>query len=340
MCVNVCKSWNDVLGKVGDDEDDNGFHMSFLWTPSYVQVALAIETNIENVSTVLFNKVPRFDWRKKVREVASFIDSKTPIVIEEALKRSNTDDDNNVNLRLVSRSGHSASRLIHLTSSLADSQEEEIVVIFGGASHFFRFLNSFDIIRVNDGKIIKSGLHADGDIPSPRWLHSSVVVPNNISISCHMLNDCRETDNILIFGGQSDHQVEDDIFLFNICYDSENQVTSVDSVLLIAEGVKPCARAGHSLLLTSSNTSTHKYILFGGLSNTKCLNDVYMLNVVSKSEAIEYHDCPYKLTWEKLCCTGQTPSERWCHSAVLREHDYIVFGGWNYIRHQVQNQIF
>ena len=335
ICTNVCKYWYDIL------VSNNDTSRSFLWTPSYVQLVLPTENNIERCSSLLFNKLSRFDWRKKVKEVANFIGSRVPIVIEEVLKRNNNEEDNSSKLRLASRSGHSANTLIYSSSSSSTTKNDEIIVLFGGASHFFRFLNSFDIFRVEDGKIIASGLHAQGDIPSPRWLHSSVLVPNNASINCHILNDYHDTSNILIFGGQSDHQVEDDIFMFNLRHNAENKLLNIDSMRLIAEGDKPCARAGHSLLLSnSSNPTSHKYILFGGSSNTVCLNDVYMLDVTCKSQNIEYFECPYHLKWTKLQCTGQTPLERWCHSAVMRENDYIVFGGWNYIRLQVQNQVF
>lgn len=336
VCTNVCKAWCDMLVRRHDDD----VNMSFLWTPSYVQLVLPTETNVDKLSNIMFSKLSSLDWRKKVKEVATFIDSRVPIVIED-LKRSNNDEDNSSKLRLASRSGHSANRLIHVASSSSTAFHEEIIVLFGGASHFFRFLNSFDIFRVDDGKIIASGLQAHGDIPSPRWLHSSVLIPNSVSINCNILNDCHETNNILIFGGQSDYQVEQDIFLFNLRHNNDdNKIVSIDSMKMVAEGNKPCARAGHSLLLISSSATSHKYILFGGLTDTKCLNDVYALDVTCKLQNIEHSQCPYNLHWTKLECSGQIPSERWCHSAVMRESDYIVFGGWNYVRHQVQNQIF
>ena len=73
----------------------------------------------------------------------------------------------------------------------------------------------------------------------------------------------------------------------------------------------PCARQGHTAVWDFSDS----LIIFGGLSESAVLNDVYILSLSSGF-------------WTKKQCMGHAPSMRYGHSAVMIACNLmLVFGG-------------
>lgn len=73
----------------------------------------------------------------------------------------------------------------------------------------------------------------------------------------------------------------------------------------------PCARQGHTAVWDFSDS----LIIFGGLSESAVLNDVYVLSLSSGF-------------WTKKQCMGHAPSMRYGHSAVMIACNLmLVFGG-------------
>ena len=82
-----------------------------------------------------------FGWRQKVCDLYSFVNDARPFKLTDGragiMKESP---------RLVCRSGH--------TSSLFYVDGKEFVVFFAGATHFYTFVNSYDILSIENGTSI------------------------------------------------------------------------------------------------------------------------------------------------------------------------------------------
>lgn len=75
----------------------------------------------------------------------------------------------------------------------------------------------------------------------------------------------------------------------------------------------PCARMGHTAVWDFADS----LVVFGGLSESAVLSDVYVLSLSSGF-------------WTRKQCMGQAPSMRYGHSAVMIACNLmLVFGGCN-----------
>lgn len=117
-------------------------------------------------------------WCKKVCDLYHFVNNSTPFTLSDA--KASTPRSDCPPPRLVCRSGH--------TASLFYCDDREVVVLFGGATHFYTFVNTYDILLVKDGIPVRTYATVDGDVPTARWLHRACSYRNNQSA--------------IVFGGQ------------------------------------------------------------------------------------------------------------------------------------------
>eukprot|EP00123_Amoebidium_parasiticum_P021330 comp6554_c0_seq1/m.2325 comp6554_c0_seq1/g.2325 ORF comp6554_c0_seq1/g.2325 comp6554_c0_seq1/m.2325 type:complete len:456 (-) comp6554_c0_seq1:204-1571(-) len=80
---------------------------------------------------------------------------------------------------------------------------------------------------------------------------------------------------------------------------------------LRCDGELPSPRSGH--VSVCDEEGTYLYV-FGGYHDGRCFNDLYRLHLATQA-------------WEKLNCTGRTPSNRVSHSALIVGGLLYVFGG-------------
>ena len=141
-----------------------------------------------------------FGWRQKVCDLFSFINKVKPFKLTDA--RSDTlkpcltpKTGSSQSIRLVCRSGH--------TASLFYIDNKEVVIFFGGATHFYTFVNTYDILSVEDGVPIRTYAAIKGDVPTARWLHRACSYQNN--------------SKAILFGGQVNNGTfSNEVYLFTV----------------------------------------------------------------------------------------------------------------------------
>ena len=260
------------------------------------------------------------NWRRKFFELHS-------VVVEgaEAVIVDNSVDPSRFGDRILCRSGHSGSVFF--------LGQRECLVLFGGATNDFQFVNTFEIIVLGDERSQLTRHSVTGYIPAPRWLHA-----------CSMMAD---RSAAVVFGGQGEGvTAKGDLFTFAL----SDIGSSIQCALVHLTGsVVPAARAGHSLLHYEGDSSVSRFILFGGrlghesgigrgpeVDRSPFPNEVYELELwvnsagksTTKSGNVSSTNLSYSGVWKKLPCIGTAPCGRWCHSAVLSGREMIVFGGW------------
>ena len=181
-CFATCKHWK--------SSRDNKSTQQPIWFKLHEQL-------IDNTRWQSSHISEGFDWRQKVVDLHTFLQSSQPFQLtdnETYVSSSSTRGD--ASARLVSRSGHTANRFF--------LQDEEVIVLFGGSSHFCRFINSYDIFSVQDNMPIKSCEKISGpDVPEPRWLHKS----------CSN-EDCTQA---IVYGGQlNDGSLSSEVFMITL----------------------------------------------------------------------------------------------------------------------------
>jgi Galactose oxidase, central domain len=143
-----------------------------------------------------------FPWHQKVTDLYSFVSGASPFTLTDARpdsgkpQKAATISAGSVQpIRLVCRSGH--------TASLFYIDKREVVVFFGGATHFYTFVNSYDILSVDNGVPLRTYSAVKGDVPTARWLHRACSFENN--------------RKVIIFGGQvNDGAFSDEVYLFTL----------------------------------------------------------------------------------------------------------------------------
>lgn len=101
-------------------------------------------------------------------------------------------------------------------------------------------------------------------------------------------------------------------------------VNSKDSMTQIVReptGSVPEGRAAHTAVLWGKHI-----VIFGGTSGEKYFNDVFALNTGTNHSPTLIQDT---FTWKKWECSGDIPSSRCSHTALLSGSDMYVYGGVN-----------
>jgi hypothetical protein len=147
----TCKHWQ---------SSKNSKSSAFIWFNLYRHLV---------ESPKLITPGDNLPWCKKVCDLYSSINSSTPFTLSN-MKPENPRSDS-LPPRLVCRSGH--------TASLFYCDNQEMVVLFGGATHFYTFVNTYDILLIKDGMPLRTYATIDGDVPTARWLHKTCSFENN-----------------------------------------------------------------------------------------------------------------------------------------------------------------
>jgi hypothetical protein len=136
----------------------------------------------------------------------------------------------------------------------------------------------------------------------------------------------------LVFGGKNFETlvVNPDLYILKLVEISGELV--VKSFLVECHGPVPSRRSGHTMLTIPG---TNNCIVFGGstesnpadVANFSGLNDVYVAEI-SWNDVDGSQDEVYRADWKKITCSGDLPSPRWHHSAVVSNNTMVVFGGW------------
>ena len=245
-------------------------------------------------------------WRSKVYQTLPLISSTCPLEVCNILKSS----------RPSCRSGHTANII-----------DVNFLFLFGGASHLFIFQNDYDYICLESGDVLVSKCSIRGESPSPRWLHTSCSIDNR---------------HVVIFGGQSENGFENDLYFFDFCLNSSLTPTVTGKRKRVETHLTPCPRAGHSMVLYDSSIDKASIYIFGGMTiGQEVLSDTYELRVSKRNGELQDTEC----SWNRLECSGQSPSARWCHSSEIVGVNMIIFGGWIYSRvfseaHVFLNDVF
>lgn len=170
-------------------------------------------------SSKMIPHTDNFPWRKKVCDLYAFINNLYPFTLTDTkieIKPENAlavslpssypallplpppvvDNTKQPAVRLVCRSGHTASLFYTKTN-------QEIIVLFGGATHFYTFVNTYDILSVKDGIPIRTYAAVTGDVPTARWLHRACSYENNA--------------RAVVFGGQLNcGTFSNEVYLFTV----------------------------------------------------------------------------------------------------------------------------
>lgn len=143
-----------------------------------------------------------FSWHQKVKELYSFVSGTNPFTLtdgrsesQKLIKVPRVTLTSIQPIRLVCRSGH--------TASLFYVDKREVIVFFGGATHFYTFVNSYDILSVDNGVPLRTYATVKGDVPTARWLHRAC------SYEAHT--------KVIVFGGQiNDGAFSNEVFQFTL----------------------------------------------------------------------------------------------------------------------------
>ena len=248
------------------------------------------------------------DWRGKYADVH-------PIVSLGTLGRQPKVQITDVymdKMRLSCRSGHSATLI-----------DDDLLVLFGGASHLFMFTNTFDVISFRQNKVLSVNRQPQNP-PIPRWLHTASKLG----------------DKIIVFGGQSDRGLENDTYAMNLGF-SESGVPNLRFTPISLVGAIPSPRGGHSMVVDELR---NRLILFGGMTTGQlCLNDLACLSFDEEIDELTDQVVDRGI-WTTIPSYGKPPSPRWCHSCCLVNDNMVIFGGWRYAavvgaRHEFSNDV-
>eukprot|EP01041_Mallomonas_annulata_P006312 gene6312-12770_t len=292
LCETCCKSWSNTL---------KSSYAHWLWCNTYRDL---VDESCDMSCSNRFYEYKHILWRDKMTAIAPLTTQNKAFSIKDLSSKH----------RLICRAGHTANIL-----------NEDFLLLFGGASHLFIFLNNCDIFSLSENKTIAVKLELTGQAPSPRWLHTSCTIGRN---------------SVMVFGGQSEHGFENDIHEFyvidNQCDENkdnveniinEDKLISIGSRRVKTKGVSPIQRAGH--VMVAHNNSL---IVFGGMTAPHVvLNDVFLLSLSRRNENDIGDDTDMEMaTWSSPVCSGEPPAARWCHSGTIVRDSMIVFGGWIY----------
>ncbi len=114
-------------------------------------------------------------------------------------------------------------------------------------------------------------------------------------------------DNLLLFGGYSKQNGEyyDDFYSYSL--------TTFSWELIKDKGTKPSKRTDHSMVLYGNTL-----YVFGGQNGIERYGDLYKCSILKEFK------------WKLIKPQGETaPFDRLGHSAVVIDHQMIIFGGWN-----------
>jgi hypothetical protein len=288
----TCKRWKNLI------RNTDNTAVNFIWRGRYMRICENIPRDIE--------KLAQIDWRGKNADVYPLLKQKE----DETVQITDIFMDK---LRLSCRSGH--------TITIID---DDILILFGGASHLFLFINTCDILSFKQNKILainKSPINP----PSPRWLHTSSTL----------------SGMTVIFGGQTDNALENDVHLLDLVR-TDSGVVNVSFTLLTSTGAVPSQRGGHSMVADNDRS---RLILFGGMSaGQSCLNDILTLSLESSVDPLSGL-AVIRAMWSQFVTYGVPPSPRWCHSCTVVGDNMLVFGGWRYAtqpgaRHEFSNDLY
>lgn len=270
----------------------NNAVVNALWRRQYFEI---VQVNHANSTT------NALDWRGKVADIyPTLIPRCQPVAVSDIHLDK---------LRLSCRAGHTATLM-----------DDDMLILYGGASHLFLFTNHCDIISFQQNKILAVS-RVPVNAPVARWMHT-----------VSMLHGRQ-----FLFGGQSDNGFENDVHLMSPVHYSDGGVANVTFSIVPSLSQQPAPRGGHSMVL---DDDCARLILFGGMTiGQHCLNDAYALRI--DPSAAPSGAC----VWSVLSTSGSPPPPRWCHSSCLVGGHMLVFGGWRYAvgvgaRHEFTNDLY
>lgn len=253
-----------VCNRLKDAVLESSIHQ-YLWKCVYLQ-----KINRSNLHPFNFSD----NWYQKVKEICKFHSSR-PFEIRRDDKAE----------FLMKRSGHSATIM-----------NRDYLFLYGGATTNYRFLSSFELLRIDNGIqsiVDKGGFGAD------RWLHTACK-----------LKDAENSDITILQGG-------------NVYSGSTNEMHRVSIVNDRAAVRTISSRILPSLYGHTSVEWENKMVIFGGKRNTSTdnlENSVYVVSFDDTFLSIMYCD--------KAVCHGEPPTPRYCHSSVKVGQAMYSFGGW------------
>lgn len=111
-------------------------------------------------------------------------------------------------------------------------------------------------------------------------------------------------NSMIVFGGHNDSTWNNYLFEYSFERDVWKKWDT--------SGEIPCARYGHTAVVHADSM-----YVFSGYDGTKlCTNDTYEFNFITGK-------------WKKLHCTGQLPTNRSTHSAVVYMNSMYIFAGYD-----------
>eukprot|EP01080_Neovahlkampfia_damariscottae_P007021 gene7021-11186_t len=204
------------------------------------------------------------------------------------------------------------------TSGCTILNEANLAYIFGGYNEEHRFLNSLYIFDIQKGIFIDSPnsnsnssknllnllIQKKQNLPEPRERHSAIIFK----------------DKHFYFGGIGliDGQKKSLNDLWTYTPDKTKPIWN--KAKLYNEKIVPKARYSHTMVMKSSGEAI---ILFGGVSEDECFNDVWFLTFkVSLSGE--------SMKWTKIEPKSELiPSERFDHSTTICNSKMFIYGGRN-----------
>lgn len=192
-------------------------------------------------------------------------------------------------------------------TAIYDAASNEMV-IFGGDSQLAKTFTDDHVLVLSAANGLTVGATWTQDGPAPRY-HSASVYDS-------------ATDQLLMFGGDSAAGPLNDVW-------SEEQIVSGGQadqpatrwVQVFPAKTAPVARFGHSGIYDA--TSNRVIVFGGGINNTACLNDLWVLDDANSSLGTP--------TWLGLTASGTAPGARMNHNAVYDPalNVMLVYGGAN-----------
>ena len=175
---------------------------------------------------------------------------------------------------------------------IVGSGADETLLVFGG--------NTFDpvnqLFAYSVARAEWSQLKPAGEPPSKRYGHAAAATADG---------------RMVVFGGYNGSFLGD---VHELTLEPEPAWRRVDPA-----GAAPCARDGHSAVLSDDGRSI---LVFGGFDGKRHLNDAFALDVVGADGGAAY-------AWRPLRPRGPKPAARYLHAAQACDGGMLVFGGTN-----------
>lgn len=269
------------------------------------------------------------NWRDKLKDICIFLNSDDKVSMEQS------------SIGKISRRAQSSAAQISITSSKnvgsssMSTVSDKLIICFGGATENYLYLDSCDVISLTHKRIFRHVL--PDPIPSKRWLHTVTSIGNKVFV-------------LGGYGFLSDYDFNQQSFVLTVeaVDNRRGDGYQIHTSPLLWEGELtelPVRRAGHTVTIYSVDTSTTKFVLFGGQnSSLQYLNDVYtaVVHTEDSTPSHSHHQgSDGRVTWQLVQCSGSYPRPRHCHSAVYMEENrtILIFGGWAG-RHEFLNDVY